>query len=119
MSSFASIPDYTRRQESVRHAPRPTLSKEAHEAANTCRQESRAAYTTSVNQLASEIKQKISNIATEHKKSYDAVQATLNLSSGPFSKGKHAKANAWHAFLWKKGQVEREAGGMGSKPFIE
>ena len=48
----------------------------------------------------------------EHKKLYDAVQATLNLSLGPFSKGKHAKANAWHTFLWKKGQVEREAGGV-------
>ena len=42
---------------------------------------------TSVNQLASEIRQKIPNIIMEHKKSYDAVQAALNLSLGPFSKG--------------------------------
>ena len=119
MSSFASISDYTWRQESVHHAPWPTLSKEACEAANMRQQESRAAYTTSMNQLASEIKQKIFNITTEHKKLYDAVQATLNLGLGPFSKGKHAKANAWHAFLWKKGQVERKVGGIGSKPFIE
>jgi hypothetical protein len=112
MTTLASIRDYKRRQGSVHHAPRPTLSKEAREAANARRQDSRAAYTTSVNLLASEVKQKISDLATEHKRSYDAVQAALNLGSGPFSKGKHAKASAWHAFLWKKGQIDRETGGM-------
>jgi hypothetical protein len=110
MPSFASLRDNQRRQGHLPHAPRPTLSKEARDATNARRQELRTAYTNSVQALALEVKDKVSSIAVEHKKSCDAVQAALNVGSGAFNKGRHAKASPWHAFLWKKAQVERDEG---------
>jgi hypothetical protein len=111
MTSVACTQHNQRRQGSLHHAPRPVLSREARSATNTRRQEARTAYTNSIQLLASDIKDKISCVAAEHKKSYNAVEDALNLGLGLCSKGKHTKASAWHAFLWKKGQIERENGG--------
>ncbi|KAH9979290.1 hypothetical protein BGW80DRAFT_1124780, partial [Lactifluus volemus] len=91
------------------------LSKEARNTTNARRQELRTAYTNSVQALALEVKDKVSSIAVEHKKSCDAVQAALNVGSGAFNKGRHAKASPWHAFLWKKAQVERDEGSSFSR----
>ena len=91
---------------------RPKLDKNARAELTACQQAASAGYQKALDSMWAKIDTDTADIAKDHGNSIRKVNQDLHLGR-QISLERHSKENAWNAYIWKKGQQNKENTGDG------